>query len=161
MSEDKFDIEKHRAQGDGMTVPEGYFEDFAVKMAGRLPFRAELDVADTKSSSVKTNSTWMKVRPYVYMAAMFAGAWCLLKMFTLMTSSNEDLSLDSYPVLSQAVQNEEFIDENVFTLTPSDVYFDLYEDGGFVIPDDLDTVTLSAAPILPAEPISEADELSE
>ncbi|MDE6396623.1 MAG: hypothetical protein K2K84_05080, partial [Muribaculaceae bacterium] len=67
MIENKFDIEKHRPKGDGMTVPEGYFEDFAVKMAGRLPFREELDVPETRSAKV-VNSRWMKVRPYVYMA---------------------------------------------------------------------------------------------
>ncbi len=93
----------------------------------------------------------------VLLAAMFAGAWCLLKMFSLMTSNPEDLSLDSYPVLSKAVQNDEFVDENVFTLSPNDVYYDLYEDGTLDIPDDLDSVEIGYVPILPAEPLTEND----
>ena len=154
MTEKNFDIEKHRPKGDGMTVPEGYFEDFAVKMAGRLPFREELDVPVEKSEKV-VSSKWMRVRPYVYMAAMFAGAWCLLKMFSLMNTTSEELSLESYTVLSKAVQNDEFVDENVFTLSPNDVYFDLYEDGYVEIPDDLDSVEIGATYHLPAEPIAE------
>ena len=156
MIENKFDIEKHRPKGDGMTVPEGYFEDFAVKMAGQLPFREELDVPEARSAKV-VNTRWTKVRPYVYMAAMFAGAWCLLKMFSLMTANPEDLSLDSYPVLSKAVQNDEFVDENVFTLSPTDVYYELYEDSTLYIPDDLDSVEIGDLPHLPAEPITEND----
>lgn len=135
----------------GMTVPEGYFEDFAKKMAGQLPFRSELDIPESKRpAATSQNKRWLKIRPYVYMAAMFAGAWCLLKMFTLMTATPDELSLDNYPNLSKAVSNEEFVNDYIYTISPNDVFMTLEENGELVIPDDLDTITI--APMLPAEP---------
>ena len=59
---------------DGMTVPEGYFADFASKMAQALP---EKNLAPEN----RKRSTWMKIRPYAYMAAMFAGIWLMMQMF--------------------------------------------------------------------------------
>ena len=98
-------------RGDGMTVPDGFFEDFAAKMSGRLPFREELDVPVAKQAPPKNNK-WLRVRPYVYMAAMFAGAWCLLKMFSLMSPAENEVNLDNFPTLSKALQNDEqFVDE--------------------------------------------------
>ena len=50
----------------GFKVPAGYFEDFNKKMLEQLP-EVEITEVDTKPS------LWLRVRPYVYMAAMFAG----------------------------------------------------------------------------------------
>ncbi len=54
---------------DGMTVPEGYFADFAARMEAAIPERRVAEPPVVRS-------TWQKIRPYVYMAAMFAGIWC-------------------------------------------------------------------------------------
>lgn len=97
---------------DGLTVPDGYFEDFATRMAASLPFRQELDVP-VESRKPAANTRWLRVRPYVYMAAMFAGAWCLIKMFTLMSPTGKDVSISNYPALSVALEDERFIDEYV------------------------------------------------
>lgn len=106
-------IDKIADKGDGLTVPDKFFEDFAVKMAGQLPFREELDVPVARQKAPK-NSTWMRVRPYVYMAAMFAGAWCLIKMFSLMSPATDDVSIDNYPSLSLALQqDEQFVEDYV------------------------------------------------
>lgn len=57
----------------GFKVPEGYFADFADKMAASLP---------EKQIKIERKPTrWMRIRPYVYMAAMFAGVWCMMYMF--------------------------------------------------------------------------------
>lgn len=117
-------IDKIAADGDGCTVPEGYFADFAVKMSGRLPFREELDTPIAQQAAPK-NTKWLRVRPYVYMAAMFAGAWCMLKMFSLMSPSAAEVSIENYPGLSQALENEQFIDEYIIDGVSS---FDLIED---------------------------------
>ena len=45
----------------GYKVPEGYFEDFAKKMAASLP---EREIKTEKATK------WLRIRPYVYMAAM-------------------------------------------------------------------------------------------
>lgn len=56
----------------GYKVPEGYFEDFAKKMAASLP---EREIKTEKATK------WLRIRPYVYMAAMFAGVWCMMYLF--------------------------------------------------------------------------------
>lgn len=115
-------------KGDGMTVPEGYFEDFAVKMAGQLPFREELDVPVANQSRPR-NSRWLQIRPYVYMAAMFAGAWCLIKMFTLMSPPATEVSISDYPALSVALENEQFVDEYILDgVSTYDILEDSYLD---------------------------------
>lgn len=111
-------------KGEGMTVPEGYFEDFAVKMAAKLPYREELDVPVSAQSKPR-HSRWMQIRPYVYMAAMFAGAWCLIKMFTLMSPAATEVSISNYPSLSVALENEEFVDDYILDNVSS---FEILED---------------------------------
>ncbi|MDE5959967.1 MAG: hypothetical protein K2G59_07400, partial [Muribaculaceae bacterium] len=63
---------------DGMTVPDGYFSEFAARMDSMLPD----DRVTEKQPAVRTR--WQMVRPYAYLAAMFAGIWCMLQMFHLM-----------------------------------------------------------------------------
>lgn len=58
----------------GMKVPEGYFADFTEKMVERLPER-EIPLPEQPT-------LWLRIRPWVYMAAMFAGVWLMMKMFT-------------------------------------------------------------------------------
>lgn len=58
----------------GMKVPEDYFADFTEKMVDRLPER-EIPLPEQPT-------LWLRVRPWVYMAAMFAGVWLMMKMFT-------------------------------------------------------------------------------
>ena len=113
-------------KGDGLTVPDGYFERFAAEMGSRLPFREELDVPVSNQVS-RRNGTWLRVRPYVYMAAMFAGAWCLIKMFSLMSPAGSDVSLDNYPALSLALEDEQFVDEYVIDcVSPYDIMEDSF-----------------------------------
>ena len=56
----------------GMKVPEGYFADFTEKMVERLPER-EIPLPEQPT-------LWLRIRPWVYMAAMFAGVWLMMKM---------------------------------------------------------------------------------
>lgn len=58
----------------GMCVPEDYFADFTEKMVDSLPER-EIPLPEQPT-------LWLRVRPWVYMAAMFAGVWLMMKMFT-------------------------------------------------------------------------------
>ena len=58
----------------GFKVPDGYFADFAKKMTESLPDREfEQEVKPT---------LWHHVRPWIYMAAMFGGIWCMMHLFT-------------------------------------------------------------------------------
>lgn len=151
-------IDQIAAKGEGITVPEGYFEDFAIKMAAKLPYREELDVAQEKQTAPK-NSRWMRIRPYVYMAAMFAGAWCLIKMFSLMSPKPADVSIDNYPSLSLAIQHDdEFMQDEILddvsVYDALDVYGENYydEDDMYDYCDfDMSDLTNDADYILPNE----------
>ncbi len=94
---------------DGMTVPEGYFADFQQRMEGMLPFNED---AESPRKLQAPRSFWEKVRPFVYMAAMFAGVWCMVKMFSMLTpAGGMDLSIDNNEVLSSALSDDTFIYE--------------------------------------------------
>ncbi|MDE6650583.1 MAG: hypothetical protein K2K45_11710 [Muribaculaceae bacterium] len=71
----------------GYTVPDGYFDSVRSKILQNLP--------EYQEPGPEKLSLWKKVQPYIYMAAMFAGIWCMMKMFHMMTTS--DLSLDNPP----------------------------------------------------------------
>lgn len=111
---------------DGMTVPDGYFADFTGKMAAMLP---------EKESAVQPapgprRRIWNAVRPYVYMAAMFAGVWCMLKMFTIMSGHNDLRPMDSNPIMAEAFSNDEFFFDYVSDdISQWDVLDEMVEDG--------------------------------
>ncbi|MDO4336315.1 MAG: hypothetical protein Q4C37_10895 [Bacteroidales bacterium] len=71
----------------GYTVPPGYFDNVRSKILDNLP---EYPVVVQEKLSV-----WKRVQPYIYMAAMFAGIWCMMKIFH--TISSTDLNFDNPP----------------------------------------------------------------
>ena len=71
----------------GYKVPDNYFNDVRRRIIADLP---EYRVQEQPKLSI-----WKRIQPYVYMAAMFAGIWCMMKMFHMMTTT--DLSLDNPP----------------------------------------------------------------
>ena len=100
------DILSRIGKHDGMTVPEGFFDDFAKHM-----------------------EEWNRIRPYVYMAAMFAGIWCMLKMFTLMAPGNVDLSVENNPMLTEALGDENFVyDYIVDDITDREIFDEMFDD---------------------------------
>lgn len=73
----------------GFRVPEGYFEELNNKIMAQLP--------PYQSTPRTVNMTlWQRVKPYVYLAAMFAGIWLMMNVFHRV-SSVETLSLDNPP----------------------------------------------------------------
>ena len=78
----KSDILTKVGKDAGFNVPEGYFADFAKKMAASLP--------EKQIPAKRKTTRWLRIRPYVYMAAMFAGVWCMGYLFKdLKTRSGE------------------------------------------------------------------------
>jgi len=107
------DILEKVNRNDGMTVPDGYFDDFATRMAASLP---PMD--------------WEN--PYVYLAAMFMGVWCMMKMFDMMRPDTRGLNLDNNPVITAAVGNDYFFNDYVIThgdMSEYQLMEDLYETG--------------------------------
>lgn len=123
----KHNILERPGHPDGMTVPENYFEDFVSQMANRLP---ENDLELQSSHILEAPTLWQRVRPFVYMAAMFAGVWCMMKMFSIAGNGTTDLSFDHNPVLTAALSNDDFVNDFVVTNYNEDQLLeDMYASG--------------------------------
>lgn len=116
----------------GMTVPDGYFESFAARMKDSLPEQPwEKESAEV---NVLPRTVWQRIRPYVYMAAMFAGIWLLMNVSTLLGTggniSPADLSPSS-PTLAEFMDSDDSIFDEyaVETIDPIDIYNSLYDEG--------------------------------
>ena len=59
----------------GFKVPENYFVDFNKRMSQMLP-DVEITPVDIKPTM------WQRVKPLIYLAAMFAGVWCMMSVFS-------------------------------------------------------------------------------
>lgn len=80
----------------GFRVPEGYFEELNLKIMESLPPYQE---APRKVEL----SLWQRVKPYVYLAAMFAGIWMMMKVFHTVSTA-DSLNLDNPPAaIAQAM----------------------------------------------------------
>lgn len=83
-------LEERFGRDPGFRVPDGYFDEVFTKIGASLP--------DYKAAPKAVPLTfWQKVRPYVYMAAMFAGIWCMMKIFHTVSQSSMSLNLDTPP----------------------------------------------------------------
>ena len=129
------DILKQVDRRTGMTVPEGYFADFAARMTADLPQQSP---SFALLEDAPKPSTWKRVRPYVYMAAMFAGIWCMMKMFSMFGDQKADLSIENYPALSTALNNESFIDDYVYPNINESEILDQMIDSGIDFDDIID-----------------------
>lgn len=141
MDSHKRNILEEAGRKDGMKVPEGYFDDFVSRMTAMLP-ETEFEKESVAAKVLPPPSLWQRVKPYAYMAAMFAGAWCMLKMFSLMSSSDsKTVNFDSDPVIAEAIANPEYIDSYIMgSYSEYDLYEDMVEDGSyeqFLLPDTL------------------------
>lgn len=109
----------------GMTTPEGYFADFAKRMEQSLPNK------EPQQEKIMPRSRWQQVRPYVYLAAMFTGIWCMLKMFTMMSPSENGLSIDNNPSLISALNDALFIEDfySEENINSYDLLEEMYDEG--------------------------------
>lgn len=70
--EDK--LYKAYGRDTGFRVPEGFFDEFEQRVTSALPEYPE-------APAPVRLSRWQRVKPYVYLAAMFLGIWCMMKVF--------------------------------------------------------------------------------
>lgn len=69
-------------------APPGYFESISEEINSKLPdYPAPLEVKLSK---------WQRIKPYMYLAAMFMGIWLMMQMFHLVSGSQK-LDLDNPP----------------------------------------------------------------
>lgn len=88
----------------GFRVPDGYFDHVFAKIDANLPEHPALK----KRAPL---SRWQRIKPYVYLAAMFGGIWCTMKMVSMMSQTTpEKVSLDNPPELvAQAMSSPEVL----------------------------------------------------
>lgn len=67
------DILSKIGRKSGYKVPEGYFEQFSERMAEKLPEREIL--------APEEPTFLQRIKPYIYMAAMFAGIGLMVRVF--------------------------------------------------------------------------------
>lgn len=105
----------------GFRVPDGYFENFAKRMADSLPEK-------TEDPTVRQNAVWLKIRPWVYMAAMFGGVWCMMYLFSDMKSRSGMMN-DSQ--IAEAMNNETLVDHLRYyeDFSDYDILKDIYDAG--------------------------------
>jgi hypothetical protein len=88
----------------GYRAPEGFLDAAFEKISaakGDLP----------KAPELKPRTRWQIVRPYVYLAAMFAGIWCTMKIFSDVQKLPQ-ISLDNMPTqMADAMQEENIYSE--------------------------------------------------
>ena len=105
MKQDDSTILKKYGKNQGFKVPENYFEDFNKRMTEMLP-DVEITPVDVKPTM------WQRVRPLVYMAAMFAGVWCMMQVFSNFVASD---NLDSVRAVAEKLQDEENLDDFIMS----------------------------------------------
>lgn len=94
----KSDILNSIGGKSGHKVPDGYFEQFTARMVEQLPER-EIEMPEPVT-------TWQRLRPYLYMAAMFAGIWLMVQVFVApAVQAEQELTADN----ERAEEVEEYI----------------------------------------------------
>ncbi len=73
MNKETKDILTKIGKDAGFRVPEDYFDTFAEKIVKDLP--------EPEITPIIQPTRWQRVRPFVYMAAMFVGIWLMMKIF--------------------------------------------------------------------------------
>lgn len=135
----------------GMTVPEGYFDNFVGQMIRSLPEQEQPD-----NAVAPPMTRWQRIRPYAYMAAMFAGVWCMMKMFSMMGEHTTDLSIENNKVMTAALSNDEFVYDYIYSDIDSyDLLEDMYKEGLPV--DDLAIIETAFSD----EPIPDTEQFTE
>ncbi len=90
----------------GFKTPDGFLEQVYTKISANLPER--------EFPKPKQVTTWHKLRPYIYMAAMFGGIWCTMKMVSVITERQQvgHVSFENPPaVVAKAISAPEVSEE--------------------------------------------------
>lgn len=102
----------------GFKVPENYFADFNQRMAEMLP-DVEITPVDAK------HTMWQRLKPLVYMAAMFAGVWCMMSVFSHFSNTS---SMQSIKAVAEQLYDDNNVDEFIMSGSVSDYDILNYDD---------------------------------
>ncbi len=103
----------------GFKVPDNYFADFNKRMADMLP-DVEITPVDIKPTM------WQRVKPFAYLAAMFAGVWCMMSVFSHFTNSD---NLNSVRAVAEQLNDDKSnVEELIMSGAVNDYDIINYED---------------------------------
>lgn len=74
-------ILKRCGKDSGFKIPEGYFDHLTQEVTNKLP-----EKENVSHTAAKPVGLWEKVRPWLYMAAMFAGMLVSIRFFLGITA---------------------------------------------------------------------------
>ena len=116
----KFDEREPRRP---FSVPEGYFDNLTQNIMAALP--EQEPVYSTKI----TVTPWMRIRPYLYAAAAFAGIFFCIKAAVDISSRNSNVEIAQTE--ETTIYSDEYIDSFLETAMISDytLYYTLVESG--------------------------------
>ena len=83
-------------------VPEGYFDNFSKELMNKLPEKEQT------STPQETITTWQRIKPWIYMAAMFCGL--MFSVRVVVGPPKQDT-----PIFT-AAETEQFSDEYIETI---------------------------------------------
>lgn len=89
--------------GNPFQVPDGYFENFTSEVMQRLPEK------EKPAFVMKEPTLWDKVKPWIYMAAMFAGAALIIRV----ASDDRQKAAVAEQLAGEMVDMEELSDEDI------------------------------------------------
>ena len=119
MKQEDSTILKKYGKDSGFKVPENYFEDFNQRMAASLP-DVEITPVDIKPTM------WQRVKPFAYLAAMFAGVWCMMSVFSHYGGASSTLRVSD---VAERMQNDNSnLDDFIMSGAVSDYDILNYED---------------------------------
>ena len=119
MKQEDSTILKKYGKDPGFKVPENYFEDFNRRMADMLP-DVEITPVDIKPTM------WQRLKPLAYLAAMFAGVWCMMSVFNHFTDTS---NLNTVRAVAEKLQDDKNnVDEFIMSGSVSDYDILSYED---------------------------------
>ena len=103
-------------------VPQGYFDNFKKEMMSKLP--------EKEIKAEPKTTTWLRLRPFVYMAAMFAGVWLMMQIFSDMKQANNK-KLGFNPEIANAMSDDKFVDDLMMVgdFNEFDILNELYDEG--------------------------------
>lgn len=86
------------------TVPEGYFEQFTKQLMDKLPEK------ETVIETPQPINTWQRIKPWIYLAAMFGGImFCAKYMLGTLPQENSDTTTQ---IASKAVTITDDIEQS-------------------------------------------------
>ncbi len=103
----------------GFKVPENYFEDFNKRMSAMLP-DVEITPVDIKPTM------WQRVKPLAYLAAMFAGVWCMMSVFSHFNGSGNMNSVGA--IAEKMAEDKNNVEDFIMSGAVSDYDLLNYED---------------------------------